>query len=169
MRAEKQVISAEYLQRLNASPFFYVVDYTGLKVLPMTELRKRLHKAGAEVHVVKNTIFRVAAREAGIDLAGVLSGQLAVVTGSKDPAAAAKALKSFVSEFEKPKIRFGYLNNLRLEAAAINELAELPPLDSLRSTLIGLIQSPAQKLARLINEPAAQLARLAGAYGNKAS
>ena len=82
MRAEKQIISTEYIARLNSSPFFIVVDYTGLKVGPMTELRKRLLKAGAEIHVVKNTIFRIAAKEAGVpDLAGSLAGQLAVVTG----------------------------------------------------------------------------------------
>jgi len=167
MRAEKKAISAQYLQRLNQSPFFYVVDYTGLKVLPMTELRKRLTRAGAEIHVVKNTIFRIAAKEAGVDLAGVLTGQLAVVTGQKDAAAAAKALKTFVSEFERPKVKFGFISNQRLEASAINELAELPPLDTLRATLIGLIQSPAQRLAVLLKEPAAKIARLASAYGAK--
>ena len=66
MRAEKQFISKEYVDRLNASPFFIVVDYTGLKVGPMTELRKRLNKAGAEIHVVKNSIFKIAAKEAGV-------------------------------------------------------------------------------------------------------
>ncbi|HXI50232.1 MAG TPA: 50S ribosomal protein L10, partial [Candidatus Saccharimonadales bacterium] len=75
MRAEKQNISAEYLKRLNNSPFFIVVDYQGLKVSPITELRRRLHKAGAEMHVVKNSIFRIAAKEAGVaDLSGVLAG-----------------------------------------------------------------------------------------------
>ncbi|MBN8249310.1 MAG: 50S ribosomal protein L10, partial [Verrucomicrobia bacterium] len=110
MRAEKKLISAEYLAKLNGSPFFLVVDYRGLDVSRFTELRKRLRKAGGEVHVVKNTIFRVAAQEAGLaDLSGVLSGQLAVVTGQKDIAAAAKVVKGFQAEFEKPKLQFGYL------------------------------------------------------------
>ena len=61
MRAEKKCISAEYLARLNASPFFLVVDYRGLSVSQFTDLRKRLIKVGGEVHVVKNTIFRIAA------------------------------------------------------------------------------------------------------------
>ena len=73
MRAEKQFISAEYVKRLNQSPYFIVVDYQGLKVGPMTELRKRLQRAGAEIHVVKNSIFRIAAKEANIaDLAGTM-------------------------------------------------------------------------------------------------
>src|ERR1041385_3612416 len=106
MRAEKQLISSEYIARLNKSPFFIVVDYTGLKVGPITELRKRLNKAGAEIHVVKNSIFRLAAKEAGVgDLGGNLSGQLAVVTGPRDVSSAAKVVKTFSSEFEKPKIK----------------------------------------------------------------
>src|SRR5947208_16725528 len=98
MRAEKQFISNEYLARLNSSPSFIVVDYTGLRVGPMTELRKRLQKAGAEIHVVKNTIFRVAAKEAGVDLSTALTGQVAVVTGQKDVSSAAKVIKTFASE-----------------------------------------------------------------------
>ena len=82
MRAEKQILTKEYLARLNASPFFIVVNYKGLKVGQLTELRKRLSKAGAEMHVVKNSVFRIAAKEAGVgDLNGTLGGQLAVVTG----------------------------------------------------------------------------------------
>src|SRR5215213_4058966 len=127
MRAEKQFITSEYITRLNSSPFFIVVDYTGLRVGPMTELRKRLRGAGAEIHVVKNTIFRLAAKEAGVgEIQGAsLTGQIAVVTGQRDVSAAAKVIKTFASEFEKPKLRFGFLNNQRLEAPAINELAEL--------------------------------------------
>src|SRR5205807_10044833 len=99
MRAEKQYITKEYLARLNASPFFIVVDYKGLKVGPMSELRKRLAKAGAEMHIVKNSIFRIAAKEVGVaDLGATLAGQIAVVTGQKDISAAAKTVKNFAAE-----------------------------------------------------------------------
>jgi large subunit ribosomal protein L10 len=74
MRAEKQNITVEYLNRLNASPFFIVVDYKGLKVGPITELRKRLSKSGAEMHVVKNSIFKVAVKEAGLADLGRATG-----------------------------------------------------------------------------------------------
>jgi large subunit ribosomal protein L10 len=168
MRAEKQFISNEYVARLNASPFFIVVDYTGLKVGPITELRKRLFKAGAEIHVVKNSIFRLAAKEAGVaDLGASLTGQIAVVTGQKDVSAAAKVLKTFSSEFEKPKTRFGFLNNQRLEAAALNVLAELPPLEVLRAKFLGLLNTPATNLVALLNTPASQLARVLQAKVDK--
>jgi len=168
MRAEKQIISSEYVARLNSSPFFIVVDYTGLRVGPMTELRKRLQKAGAEIHVVKNTIFRIAAKEAGVsDLAGSMTGQTAVVTGQRDVSAAAKVLKTFTAEFEKPKTRFGFLNNQRLEADALKALADLPPMEVLRGKLLGLLNTPASRLVALLNTPGSQLARVLQAKVDK--
>jgi large subunit ribosomal protein L10 len=166
MRAEKQAISEEYLKRLNASPFFIVVDYRGLKVGPITELRKRLQKAGAEMHVVKNSIFKIAVKGAGTDV-GSLTGQLAVVTGSRDVSAAAKVVKTFSKEFDRPKIQFGFLNNQRLEGASILELADLPSLEVLRSKLLGVIMAPATKLATIINTPATQLAQVIKAKSEK--
>jgi large subunit ribosomal protein L10 len=170
MRAEKQFLSKEYLARLNASPFMIVVNYKGLKVGPMTELRKRLVKAGAEMHIVKNSVFRIAAKEAGIaDLGDTMTGQIAVVTGQKDISAAAKTVKTFASEFEKPKIQFGYLNNQRLEGKDVLALADLPSLDVLRGKLLGVLQAPATKLVVLLNTPGSQIARVIKAKSEKAA
>jgi large subunit ribosomal protein L10 len=169
MRAEKKLLTKDYVTRLNASPFFIVVGYQGLKVAHLTELRKRLVQAGAEVHIVKNSIFRIAAQEAGVgELNGVLAGQLAVVTGKKDISAAAKALKNFAAEFDKLKFKFGYLDNQRLEAAALVALADLPSLDVLRATLLGLLNAPATKLVVLLNTPASMLAQVIKAKSEKA-
>jgi large subunit ribosomal protein L10 len=168
MRAEKQLLTKEYLARLNASPFFIVVNYQGLKVGPLTDLRKRLSKAGSEIHVVKNAIFRLAAKEAGVaDLNGSLTGQIAVVTGQKDISAAAKIVKNFNAEFDKLKIQFGYLNNNRLASADIVALADLPSIEVLRGKLLGLLQAPATKLAVLLKTPASQLVRVLQAKAEK--
>ena len=170
MRAEKKLLTSEYVGRLNASPFFIVIGYQGLKVAHMSELRKRLRQVGAEVHVVKNTVFAVAAKEAGIaDLNGSLAGQVAVVTGQKDISAAAKAVKNFAAEFDKLKLKFGYLNNQRLDEATILALADLPSLDVLRAKLLGLFNAPATKLATLINTPATMLAQVIKAKSEKAA
>ncbi|MBI1840668.1 MAG: 50S ribosomal protein L10 [Verrucomicrobia bacterium] len=169
MRAEKKYISAEYAARLGSSPYFYVVDYQGLRVAPLSELRKRLRGVGAEIHIVKNSIFRIAAKDAGVaDLGAALIGQTAVVTGQKDAAAAAKILKKFVAEFERPKMKFGFLGNHRMEAAEINVLAELPSLDVLRGKLLGLLNTPATNLVRILNTPATQLAQVIKAKSEKA-
>lgn len=164
MRLEKQNLTKEYLARLNASPFFIVVDYKGLKVSHLTELRKRLSKAGAQIHIVKNSLFRLAAKEAGVaELNGSLAGQLAVVTGQRDISAAAKVVKTFGSEFDRLKVYFGYLNNARLEQAAIMTLADLPSIEVLRGKLLGLFNAPATKLVQLLNTPAGQMARVLAA------
>ena len=168
MRAEKKLLTKEYLNRLNASPFFIVVNYKGLKVAPLTELRKRLTKAGAEVHIVKNSIFRIAAKEVGVaDLGAALTGQIAVITGQKDISAAAKVVKNFAAEFTKPKIEFGFLNNQRLENKDILILADLPSIEVLRGKLLGVLQAPATKLVALMNTPASQLARVLQAKADK--
>ena len=170
MRVEKQILTKEYIGRLNGSPFFIVVGYQGLKVDQLTTLRKSLNKTSAEVHVVKNSIFRIAAKEAGVaDLNGALAGQIAVVTGQKDVSAAAKALKTFAADNDKLKIKFGYLNNARMEAADIMTLADLPSIEVLRSKILGVINAPAQKLVTLINTPASQLARVIKAKSEQAA
>lgn len=168
MRAEKKFITSEYVARLNASPFFIVVDYTGLTVKHFNELRTRLRNTGAEAHVVKNSIFRIAAQETGLaDLSGALTGQIAIITGRKDVSAAAKTLKKFAAEFEKPKLKFGHLGNKRLESVDLLALAELPSLEVLRGKLLGVLQAPAQKLVALINTPGSQLARVIKAKADK--
>jgi large subunit ribosomal protein L10 len=168
MRAEKQLIGQEYLTRLNSSPFFMVVDYRGLTVGHFTELRKRLSKTGSQIHVVKNSIFRIAAKEAGLaDLGATLTGQLAVVTGQRDVSAAAKVVKTFQSEFDKPKLKFGYLNSQRLDTQDLLALADLPSLEVLRSRILGVLQAPATKLAATISAPGAQLARVIKAKSEK--
>jgi large subunit ribosomal protein L10 len=169
MRAEKKLLTSEYVARLNGSPFFIVCGYQGLKVAHLSELRKRLRQTGAEIHVVKNTVFSVAAKEAGIgDLNGSLAGQIAVVTGQKDISAAAKTLKNFAAEFDKLKLKFGYMGGQRLDDKSIIALADLPSLDVLRAKLLGLFNAPATKLATLINTPATMLAQVIKAKAEKA-
>ena len=168
MRPEKQNLTKEDLARLNGSPFFIVVNYKGLKVSHLTELRKRLNKAGAEIHIVKNSIFRIAAKEAGVgELNGALAGQLAVVTGQRDISTTAKVVKTFGSEFDKLKVHFGFLNNQRLEQPEILTLADLPSIEVLRAKLLGLLNTPATQLVTLLNTPASQMARLLKARAEK--
>ena len=134
----------------------------------MTDLRKRLGRTGSEIHIVKNSVFKQAAKEAGVgDLNGALAGQLAVITGQKDISAAAKVVKNFGAEFDKLKIQFGYLNNQRLKSAEILTLADLPSIEVLRSKLMGVLQAPATKLVVLLNTPASQLARVLKAKADK--
>src|SRR6202007_425272 len=106
MRPEKTTIVEDLSARLNASPFLIVTEYTGMNVIEFSELRIRLAGAGAQCKVVKNTFLRRAAAGVGYpDLAGDLNGQTAIVIGESDVCAAAKILKNFSTEFQKPTVK----------------------------------------------------------------
>lgn len=170
MKAEKTLLIENLLSRVNSSPYFFVVDYTGLKVDKFAELRKRLATAGAEIHVFKNTLVKKAAERAGYteDIGVHLVGQTAVVCGGKDVCAAAKVMKNFASEFEKPTLKAGVLDGKLLDAGGIKVLADLPPKEVLQAQLLGVLNAPASKLVRLLNEPATALARVLKAKGEQA-
>jgi large subunit ribosomal protein L10 len=170
MRPEKATIVEDLSTRLNASPFLIVTEYTGMNVLQFSELRSRLAGAGAQCRVVKNTFLRRAAAEIGYpDLAENLSGQTAIVTGESDVCAAAKILKGFSTEFQKPSVKIGVLDRLIISKEQIKALADLPPKAALQSQLLGVLKSPLQKLVLLLNEPGASLARLLKARAEKES
>lgn len=171
MKAEKTILIDHLLEKVKASPFMFVVDYTGLTVDKFEELRKRLRGAGAELHVFKNTLVKKAAERAGYpdEIGAVLTGQSAVVTGEKDVCAAAKVMKTFATEFSKPAMKGGVMDGKYLDADGIKVLADLPAREVLLATLLGLLQTPAQQLVRLLNEPAASLARVIQAKGDKAA
>ena len=171
MKEEKTILIEHLLEKVKASPFMFVVDYTGLTVDKFEELRKRLRGAGAELHVFKNTLVKKAAERAGYpdEIGAVLSGQSAVVTGEKDVCAAAKVMKTFSDEFAKPAMKGGVMDGKYLDPAGIKVLADLPSREVLYATLLGLLQTPAQQLVRLLNEPAASLARVLQAKAEPAA
>ncbi|MEO7931625.1 MAG: 50S ribosomal protein L10 [Chthoniobacterales bacterium] len=170
MRLEKKSIVADLSKSLNASPFLLVTDYTGLRVHQFSELRNRLAGVGAQCHVVKNSFLKKSATELGYpDFSDSLAGQTAIVTGESDVCAAAKVLKSFTAEFQKPVVKMGVLDNALLSADEVKSLADLPSKDVLRATLLGVLLAPASKLVRTLNEPAASLARLLAAKAKQDS
>jgi large subunit ribosomal protein L10 len=164
MRLEKKSIVADLSKSLNASPFLLVTDYAGLRVHQFSELRNRLAGVGAQCHVVKNSFLKKSATELGYpDFSDSLTGQTAIVTGESDVCAAAKVLKSFTAEFQKPVVKMGVLDNALLSADEVKSLADLPSKEVLQATLLGVLLAPASKLVRTLNEPAASLARLLAA------
>jgi large subunit ribosomal protein L10 len=148
MRAEKTNLLDEVRAWVKSSPYLIVTDYTGMTVEQFTELRRRLAGVKAEMHVVKNTLLRKS-------------------LGAADMAAAAKIVKTFIAEFEKPKLKAGILEHAVLDAAQLRALADLPPRPVLLARLLGVLQAPATKLATLINTPATQLAQVIKAKAEK--
>ena len=167
MHPDKATIVDDLQAKLNASPFLFVADYSGLKVGQFAELRNRLWNVGARCHVVKNTFLRRAAKSAGLPELAELSGQTAIVVGEKDVAAAAKVLKSFTAEFKKPEVKTGVVDKVVVSTQQIQAIADLPSREVLLATLLGVLNAPASKLVRVLNEPASALARLLKATAEK--
>lgn len=168
MRPEKNSIISEIQVKVNAAPFVLLTEYAGMRVDHFNELRKRLHGVGAEYRVVKNTLLRRALKDSKLpEFDGLLNGQTAVILGDKDVSAAAKILKTFASEFTKPVIKAGILDNAILDKSAILALADLPSREVLLGKILGLLQAPASQLVRLLNTPAAQVAQVIKANSEK--
>jgi large subunit ribosomal protein L10 len=170
MRAEKKLIVDELGKQVGKSPFVLVTDYTKMTVAEFADLRKKLRGVNAECHVVKNTMLRHAAKEAGLaEFDSVLGGMTAVVVGSEkaDVSAAAKILKQFTKDTEKGKVKLGVMGKTILQPAEVAEVAELPPLDSLRAKIVGLLQTPGTRVAVVLGAPASQLARVIQAHADK--
>ena len=168
MRPEKNFIIDEIKARVDKTPYVLLTDYTGMQVPQFNELRNRLSGAKAELRVVKNTLLRRALKDSNLpDLESYLHGQSAVVMGESDVSAAAKVLKNFAAEFQKPKIKVGILDKAVLDPAQIMALADLPSKEVLQAKLLGLLLAPASTLVRLINTPASQVAQVLKAYSRQ--
>ena len=170
MRAEKKQIVDELSQQVGKSPFVLITDYAKMTVTEFATLRKKLRGAHAECHVVKNTMLRHAAKEAGLgEFDKVLTGMTAVIIGNEkaDVSATAKILKQFTKDTTKAKVKLGVMGKQVLQPADVDAVAELPSLDVLRAQLVGLLQTPATRVAVVLGAPASQLARVIKAHADK--
>jgi large subunit ribosomal protein L10 len=139
----------------------------GLSVDQSTDLRNKMRDAGAQFKVAKNRLALIALDGTRYKPIGdLLKGPTALAT-STDPVAAAKVAVDFAKTNDKLEIVGGAMGDTVLDVNGIKALAELPSLDQLRATIVGLIQAPATKIARTVSEPGAQLARVFGAYAAK--
>ena len=149
---DKKIIIDGLLERVNASPFLIVIDYTGLTVTQFTELRNRLGSAGAKAVVAKNSYVKKALTEAGLpDIAEELKGQTAFITGDSEVFAAAKVVKNFEKEFKRPEFKVGILDGVILTADKLKSIADIPSREAVLSQLLGLINEPATRIARVLN------------------
>jgi large subunit ribosomal protein L10 len=141
-----------------------VARNSGLTVSQMQNLRKQMKQAGASVKVTKNRLAKIALDGTDASTIVPLLKGPTVLAYSGDPIAAPKVANDFAKAHEKFVILGGAMGKTALDQNGVKALAALPSLDQLRATLIGLIQSPATKVAQLMNAPAAKLARVFGAY-----
>ncbi len=149
-RPEKVAVVDEVRSKLDEADGALLTEYRGLNVPQLAELRKALRDAGGEYKIYKNNLVRIAAADAGIEIADeMLSGPTAIAfvnAGADgapgDAAAVAKALKEFAKGNDKLVLKGGVLDGVVLSADDIKALAELPSREVLLSQIAGLLQAP---------------------------
>lgn len=152
MRPEKKYLVEEVNSHLEKSDYVYLTNYARITVDEIADLRALLEPFCAEFHVVKNSIFSVAAAAKELpDLSEHLNGQTAIVVGGADPSGVAKAVSEFFKKKEKVDLKGGILNERELSRDEIIALSKLPGIESLRAQLLGLLSQPATGFVRVIN------------------
>ena len=160
-REQKVAEVAEIRDRVAGSVATLLTHYRGLSVKDMAQLRTALRATDAELRVVKNTLAKRAADDAGIHgLDELLVGPTALVICNTDPVGPAKALKAFAKDHPDLVIRGGYLDGAVMNADETNRLADLASREELLAKLAGLMQGALAGFARLLQAPLAHQARL---------
>jgi large subunit ribosomal protein L10 len=168
-KQRKNEVLSQYQDWLKRSQAVILVEYTGVSMKTMDNIRAKVRDSGGEFHVIKNTLARRAFADSGLSLpAEYLVKSTAVSFAFTDPAATAKALADAAKGNEFIKVKGGFVGGQALNTAQVKILAELPPLPVVRAQLLGVLQAPAGKLVRTIAEPARGLAAVVKAFSEKA-
>lgn len=147
LEKKKQVVE-EIADKLRESETTIIVDYRGLNVAEVTELRKQLREAGVDYKVYKNTMTRRAVTDAELDdLQEYLVGPTAIAFSKEDIIAPAKILHSFAKEHEALEIKGGVIQGNIATVDEIKELAQLPSYEGLLSMLLSVLQAPIRNFA----------------------
>lgn len=154
IRTEKKAVVSELKDKLLATKGAVLTNQRGLSVAMDTKMRRKLREAGVEYRVVKNTMTRFAAHDAGIEgLDKYLEGPTAIALSVTDPVAPAKILSDFIREnrLQALEIKAGLVEGKVIDADGVKALASLPPRDVLIAQLLGTMQAPITGFVRVLN------------------
>jgi len=169
-RPEKQAMVAEIRGLLGGAEYVFLVDFRGLTVEQLAELRARLRVLHGSLKVVRNSFLALAA--AGVDwddMSGVEGSPTAVIAGSGDACAVAKALDEYVRREGAPQIKGGRIGTEGITADAVLSMAKLPPRDVLLGRAVGTIAAPMSQLVGVMTQKMLSLLYVLRAAGDKKS
>ena len=148
---KSQVVS-EIVEKLEKSSSAIVVDYKGLTVEEVTELRKKMREAGVEYKVYKNSLVTRAANELGLgDVVQYLEGPVSIAFGYEDATAPARVLNNFAKDHKKLELKAGIVDGIVYDKAGVEKLATIPSKEVLIAKLLGSFKAPLSNLAYLLN------------------
>lgn len=166
-RAEKRELVADLNDAFKGAGSVIVAHYAGITVAQMNDLRTKMRAAGGTVKVAKNRLAKIALQGTESDgITALFKGQT-LIAYSDDPVAAPKVASDFAKGNDKLVILGGAMGTTSLDADGVKALASLPSLDELRARLVGMISTPATRIAQVVNAPAGNVARVIGAYARK--
>lgn len=156
LESKKQIV-AELTEKLKTAKSGVIVEYKGITVADDTQLRKNFRAAGVEYSVVKNTLLRFAAKEAGLEgITGALEGTTALALSKDELTAPAKIFCEFAKGKENLQAKVGFVEGDILDKDGVEALAKIPSKEILIATVLGTFNAPIAALARCINAIAEQ-------------
>jgi large subunit ribosomal protein L10 len=167
-RPDKVAVVEEVKDRFAAATATVLTEYRGLTVTELAELRAELRKNDAEYKVAKNTLVRIAAKEAGMGIPDeLLMGPTAITFCAGDPVGVAKVLRTFSKDHPALVVKGGILEGRLIDAAETLKLADLESREELLARLAGMMMSIVAQPARLAHASLSKMARLLAAYQTK--
>jgi large subunit ribosomal protein L10 len=166
-RAEKRELVTGLNEAFSNAGSVVVAHYAGVTVAQMNDLRSKMRAAGGTVKVAKNRLAKIALQGTDSERMQALFKGQTLIAYSDDPVAAPKVASDFAKANDKLVILGGSMGATALDADGVKALATMPSLDELRAKIVGMVATPATRIAQVVNAPAAQLARVFGAYARK--
>lgn len=163
-KQHKNKLVTQYADWTRRSQGVFVLSYAKMSMKEIDAMRAKVREAGGEIHVVKNTLMKLALDEVGITNKDVFDGTTIAGFAFSDAPGLAKILSDASAKSEVFALKGGYLGMEALSASQVKALAELPPLPVMRGMLLGTLLAPASKLVRTLAEPARGLAAVIKAY-----
>jgi large subunit ribosomal protein L10 len=166
-RAEKRELVAQLNTVFASTGSVVVAHYTGLTVAQLSDFRSKMRAVGGTVKVAKNRLAKIALQGTESEgMSDLFKGQT-LIAYSDDPVAAPKVAVDFAKINDKLVILGGAMGKTTLNPDGVKALATMPSLDQLRAKLVGMIVTPATRIAQVLSAPGAQIARVLNAYSQK--
>ncbi len=165
-KKEKQALIANYEKWLKESSAVYIMSYQKMRMKDIDALRAEAREIGGELHVVKNTLMKIALKNCGYEDSNLFSESSLAAFAFQDAPAFAKIIDK-ANSTDLFSVKGGYMDGAILDAQSVIALSKLPPLPQMRAQLLALIQTPATQLVRTISEPARQVAAVIKAFSEK--
>ena len=157
-KERKRELVAQYVELLQRAEGLVITEYRGMTMGDLDALRSKLREQNAQFTITKNTLFKIALREAGMVVPeDLLNGPVATVFAFENLPGAVKTLLEFADEQELLVVKGGILGQTVISEAELQPLSKLPPMDVLRAQLVGMVTMPLTGFMSLLEEPGRQV------------